>query len=190
MELEHFHSKGSDAENSSGGISLSSVIDLNEISFQANSYWGSTSYHSGIPKPTHSLLKPSERESTSSISLIPRYSDRITSKWLVGDLVYVPLSIWFEPDKLYALPIASQAYLQAHVLKRTAKQVTLFFPALRKDFVRGFAFMEVHSHTCHNLIYSPENSTRSRQRFDCFDTTSRGRQSGKKFENKEITKLC
>jgi hypothetical protein len=122
-----------------------------EISFLADSYWGSDAYHhhlqrSSLPQapvslPSLPIPPPPSSAHLSSSHMTSRHVDG--NRWLVGDLVYIPASQWFEPAKLYRCPHAEKMFLTANVIKRTKKQVTLHVPALDQDITRGFGFMEV-----------------------------------------------
>jgi hypothetical protein len=122
-----------------------------DISFVGDSYWGSIAYHRLLGRSL-TLLRPlPDRSSpllfpppTSIIApLVPAHPIKPVNNWLVGDVVYIPASQLFEPERLYAYPASVMMVLIAHITKRTLKQVTLYIPALGKDCVRGFAFMEV-----------------------------------------------
>lgn len=137
-----------------------------EISFFADSYWGSDAYHHHIQRSTLPVVAtdlpitplpslpipppPSPVPSSSSHSTI-RHVD--SNRWLVGDLVYIPAAQWFEPAKLYRYPHSEKMFLSAHVIKRTHKQVTLHVPALARDITRGFGFMEVSLTSIHHRTH-------------------------------------
>jgi hypothetical protein len=147
-----------------------------DISFLADSYWGSDAYHHHIQRST--LPQPAGIATDLSLSSFssfpisvtatppspPLFSSssrgtirpvELTKRWLVGDLVYIPAAQWFEPKRLFRYPHAEKMFLTARIIKRTPKQVTLQVPALGRDLTRGFGFMEVCPTVCFPLNALP-----------------------------------
>lgn len=135
-----------------------------DISFVADSYWGSDAYHRHLSRYSkvsqllsrHSQVFIDNTTSTSSVVscslssssnfLIQQHPSSgvvIQNRWLVGDIVYIPASQWFESEMLSQYPLSMKMFIQAYIIKRTPKQVVLHLSAFNKDITRGFTFMEV-----------------------------------------------
>lgn len=103
------------------------ICSSNEISFIADTYWGSDEYHRGILKSELALNEQQDKEinsglqtnvtniknSTSSLHNITKpvsfslLNDNLTKsqktktlKWLVGDQILIPLELWQESNTI------------------------------------------------------------------------------------------